>query len=114
LWLCCEAPLATDQASILGNSPMKVQTGMLFDTYRFSVREAGLAKSGSDARLESLNWTVGVSPYPFATLPFAISARATAAPYKSYATWAEMKAASWPVELTWRLVESESTNGSPG
>jgi hypothetical protein len=82
LWLCCEAPLATDQASILGNSPMKLQTGVLFDTYRFSVREPGTAGPVGGGRLESLNWTVGVSPYPFATSPFSISARASAAPFK--------------------------------
>jgi hypothetical protein len=114
LWLCCEAPLATDQTSILGNSPMKLQTGVLFDQYKLSVHESRIAKSASGGRLESLNWTIGVSPSPFATSPFKISARASAAPYKKYATWSELKAASWPVELHWRLVESESMNGSPG
>jgi hypothetical protein len=114
LWLCCEAPLATDQPSILGNSPMKLQTGVLFNEYQFFVREPGSAQPASGGKLESLNWTVGVSPYPFAASPFAISARATAAPYKKYATWGELKAASWSVELHWRLDERASTNGSPG
>lgn len=113
LWLCCEAPLATDEPSILGNSSMKLQTGVLKEAYRFSVREPGVAKSASSGRLESLNWTVGVSPYPFALPPFTVSANATVAPAKPYAAWAELKAANWPVELNWRLVESESVNGAP-
>jgi hypothetical protein len=113
LWLCCEAPRVSDQPSILGNSSMKLQTGVLFEQYRLSVPHAAVAKQTRGGRLESLAWTVGVTPYPFVVTPLSISARATAAPAKSYHTWAELKAASWPLELSWEMVEGESTNGSP-
>jgi hypothetical protein len=113
LWLCREAPIGTEQSSILGDSPMKLQTGVLFNEYKFSVREPWSAKPASGGRLESLKWTIGVTPYPFVMSPLPISASATAAPAKKYAAWEELKAASWPVELHWRLVESDSENGSP-
>jgi hypothetical protein len=113
LWLCCEAPVAADQTSILGNSTMKLQTGMLFEKYRFTVPQPPVVKTSNGGRIESLDWTIGVSPYPFAASPLIISAKSTVAPATKYAAWADLKAASWPVELHWRLVESESANGSP-
>jgi hypothetical protein len=113
LWLCCEAPVATGQTSILGNSSMKLQTGVLFEQYRFSVPQPAIVRPAGGGPLASIDWTIGVSPYPFSASPLSISAQATAAPARKYATWAELKAASWRVELHWRLVESDSTNGSP-
>jgi hypothetical protein len=112
LWLCCEAPLSSGQSNILENSDMKLQTGVLFETCRLSAPQAASIETGKDGKVSSLHWTIGVGPYPFAAGPFWIAANAIAAPAKKYATWAELKAESWPVELQWQLVDGESTNGS--
>ena len=112
LWLCCDCPADDQRESILGQSAMKLQTDTLLNQFQFAVREFAIHESAAGERIEGLDWTVSVHPYPCKKSPLSLSAECIAAPAKHYASWQELKAASWPVELRWRLVESTSQNGS--
>jgi hypothetical protein len=112
LWLCCDCPTGAEKKSILGESTMKLQTDTLFNQFQFSVPEHAINKSPDGERIESLDWTVGVYPYPFKVAPLALAAPAMAAPAVRYGSWRELKAAGWTVQLGWRLVEGKSPPGS--
>jgi len=103
LWLCCDSPTGAGHESILGHSAMKLQTDALFNRFRFSVMEFKVHESSDNDRIDSLRWTIAVHPYPFNAGPFSLSAQAIAAPAVRYATWPELVASSWSVDLEWRL-----------
>ncbi|MCI0334096.1 MAG: DUF3891 family protein [Planctomycetes bacterium] len=113
LWLCCDSPTDRNRETILGQSAMKLQTDMLFSQFQFSVQEFEIKSFSHDERIEALSWSVGVHPFPCRTAPISLPAECIAVPAVPYASWQELKAASWPVALRWRLVEDTSTNGSP-
>jgi len=112
LWLCCDAPIEDGQENILGQSAMKLQTGALFNQFHFAVPDFRADRAPDADRLASLNWSVAVHPYPCKTAPFLLSAPSIAAPAERYACWQELQAASWPVELKWRLVDGRPAAGS--
>lgn len=112
LWLCCDCPADDERASILDESPMKLQTETLLNQFQFTVRDFTIDAPLEGARVEGLQWTIAVSPYPFKAAPLALSAECIAVPAQHYGTWHELQAASWPVELRWKLVEDASQNGS--
>ncbi len=113
LWLCCDSPADRNRETILGESAMKVQTDVLFSQFQFSVQEFAIKNSLYHDRIEALGWSVGVHPYPCKTAPISLSADCIAVPVKHYESWQELRAASWPIELKWRLTEDASSNGSP-
>lgn len=105
LWLCCDCPVdALPNGSLLGQSPMKARTESLLARFQFVSPECTIRESVSKKRVEGLSWIVPVRPYPFGASPVAITTQATAAPLERYGSWEELKAASWPFELTWSLV----------
>jgi len=112
LWLCCDCPADGQRESILGQSAMKLQTDTLLNQFQFTVRDFAIKQPAAGERVEGLAWSVAVHPYPCKASPLSLSADCIAAPAKHYTSWQELKAASWPVELRWRLVESTSQNGS--
>jgi hypothetical protein len=112
LWLCCDCPSDSQQESILGHSAMRLQTDTLLKQYQFAVRSFAIEESTVGDRIESLNWKVAVQPLPCKLSPMSLSAECIAVPAVQYASWHELKAASWPVTLRWQLVESASQNGS--
>jgi hypothetical protein len=112
LWMCCDCPGDGAQQIGLGQSSMRLQTDALLGQYRFTVERFSVMETVADRRLGSLDWTVAVHPYP-CTSPLALTAECIAAPAEHYATWQDLKAASWPVRLRWRLVESSRRNGEP-
>jgi hypothetical protein len=103
LWLCCDAPVAAGQESILGQSEMKLQTGVLFDKFQFDVSDFSVGRAADTGRIEALHWSIAVKPYPCTFEPLTLSAHAMAVPVKQYGSWHELKDASWGVELQWRL-----------
>jgi hypothetical protein len=107
LWLCCEAPVGAGQQSILGQSTRKLQTSTLFDRFKFAAPEFKAIPSPDAGRVIGLHWTITVQPYPCQTEPLTFSAQSIAAPAVHYASWQELQAASWPVDLRWRLVPGE-------
>jgi hypothetical protein len=111
LWLCCDAPAGAGQDSILGQSAMKLQTNSFLNQFHFSVPEFKLSRSADADRIDSLRWSIAVSPYPFKTGAFSLSARSMVAPAVRYATWPELAAASRPAMLEWRLVEGTPAVG---
>ena len=112
LWLCCDCPAEGQRESILGQSAMKLQTDTLLNQFQFAVQEFAIKKSADGERIEGLDWSVAVYPYPCKSSPLSLSADCIAVPVKHYQSWRELKAAGWPVELRWQLVESTSQNGS--
>jgi hypothetical protein len=112
LWLCCDCPGDGAEAINLGESPMKLQTDAFFGKYQFEVQEFSVIESADDGRIGGLDWTVAVEPYP-CSRPLELSAPCIAAPVQRYSSWAEVKAASWPVKLQWQLVDGSSRNGEP-
>lgn len=113
LWLCCECPIDTDHSAILAESPMKLQIDVLLGQFQFAV-ERFESDTSEDGRLDRLTWTVGVQPYPCQRMPLLLTAKGTLAPRKSYASWPELQAASWPAQLEWQLAQTAETNGSIG
>jgi hypothetical protein len=103
LWLCCDCPVGAGETSILGRSAMKLQTDALFNRFQFSVAEFKVRRAHNKDRIDSLIWSIAVNPYAFKSGPSSLSAQSIATPAARYATWAELAAASWPVELEWRL-----------
>jgi hypothetical protein len=103
LWLCCDAPVAEGQEDILGQSAMKLQTSVLFSQFKFNVPRFTVRPTIAAHPVENLQWSISVHPYPFQTEPLTLSARSFAAPAVRYGSWQELQAASWPVELEWRL-----------
>jgi hypothetical protein len=112
LWLCCDCPGDGAEEVNLSQSTMKLQTDALFGQYNFAVQDFAVIESATDGRIGGLDWTVVVHPYP-CTSPLSLSAECVAGPVKHYATWQDLEAASWPVRLRWRLLESSSRNGEP-
>jgi hypothetical protein len=112
LWLCCDCPIDEKNANVLGQSAMKLRIGSLLEQFRFVSPECTIRESVSKKRVEGLSWIVPVEPFPFKTQPLSLTAKATAAPVSQYASWQEIKAASWPVELAWQLVPAVSGNDS--
>ncbi|MEX2310117.1 MAG: DUF3891 family protein [Pirellulales bacterium] len=111
LWLCCDAPVAAGQESILRQSAMKLRTDTLLNQYDFAVPEFKTHQRPDGNRIGRLTWSVAARPYPCKTAPLELSAQSLAAPAKRYASWDEFKAASWPLTLEWRLVEGTSPAG---
>lgn len=115
LWLCCECPVDTPspgpfpegesrRASILGVSSMKLRADSLLKQFRFVPPECTICESISKNRVVGLSWVVPVEPFPCRTSPLSLTANATAVPVSEYGSWQEMEAASWPIELIWRLI----------
>ncbi|MEX0642742.1 MAG: DUF3891 family protein [Pirellulales bacterium] len=104
LWLCCDCPAEENQESILAQSTMKPRADALRGQFRFDVRDCMIGQSERVERLTGFAWTVAVDPYPFRDSPPPLSVKAVAAPARRYADWQELLAASWAVELDWRLV----------
>jgi Protein of unknown function (DUF3891) len=111
LWLCCDCPAGSSQETILGQSNMKLRTETLLSQFAFSVAEFKLRHSSESERISGLEWNVAVSPFPFTIGPLSLSARALAAPARRYATWDDLQAAGWPLELEWRLNEALPSAG---
>ena len=111
LWLCCDAPIGAEDASLLEKSLMKIRTEKLLAQYKFTPVGFGRRNSTPDNPLEALAWVVAVDPYPFDVTPLSLSLSATIVPVANYANWAELEAASHPVELRWRLMPPVVTAG---
>jgi hypothetical protein len=113
LWLCCECPVDAPEAgdhrtSLLKQSSMKLRTEKLLEQFRFVSPECTVRESVSKKRVEGLSWIVPVEPFRFDIEPLPLTAKATAVPVARYGSWQEICAASWPVELDWRLIPAIS------
>jgi hypothetical protein len=104
LWLCCDAPLAHDDVSILKQSQMKLRTEKLLGQYHFSTVGFGRRHATPDNPQEALAWVIAVEPYPFQSSPLSLALEAVIVPTARYANWPELKAASREIELHWRLM----------
>lgn len=113
LWLCCDCPLEPpspfplpkgEGKSILGQSAMKLRADSLLERFHFSPPECTICESMSKHRVEALSWIVPVEPFPCDGSPLLLNAHATAVPVSKYGSWQEIDAASWPIELSWRLI----------
>ena len=104
LWLCCDCPVNATDASTLAVSAMKPRLDSLLAQFRFVQPECAVFESGSRRRFEELSWIVPVEPFPFKAEPISLTIQAKAAPATRYASLQELVAASWPMELNWRLV----------
>ena len=104
LWLCCDAPLAAEDAGLLEQSPMKARVESLLGHFHFTAAGFGRRHATPENPLEALAWVIAVDPYPFGTSPLSLSLMADAVPVARYASWKELKAASRPMELHWRLI----------
>jgi hypothetical protein len=114
LWLCCDCPAHGASNINLDQSPMKLQTGVLFKQFQFAVQDFAAMETDGGERIGDLEWTVGVAPYPCVEAPLLLSARCIAVPVKRYSSWAELQSASWQTDLRWQLVGDPSRNGSAG
>lgn len=104
LWLFCDCPVDSTSESILGNSAMKLRTDSLLAQFQFGSPEFTVFESGSRHRVEELSWIVPVDPSPFKDSPVSLRSKAKAVPVARYASWQEIVAASWDMELDWQLV----------
>jgi hypothetical protein len=91
---------------------MKLQTDTLLSQFQFAVEDFAIKEPSGGERIEVLEWSVAVHPYPCKTSPLWLQAECIAVAAKHYSSWQELTAASWPVELRWQLLESTSQNGS--
>jgi hypothetical protein len=112
LWLFCDTPAGAGGESILNQSAMKLQTDTLFNEFHLHVPEVAISRTSQGERIEGLDWSIAVHPCPFKSDPLLLTAAAIAAPAERYKTWQELMAASWPVELEWRLVAGMSADGA--
>lgn len=104
LWLCCDCPISGEDASILEQSAMKLRTEKLLGQFHFTPVGFGRRHPTPENLLEAMAWVVAVDPYPFGAEPLSLSLMAEVVPVAKYANWQEMKAASRPMELRWRLM----------
>jgi hypothetical protein len=112
LWLCCDCPVEEDSKSILEESAMKLRADSLREQFQFASPECTVVESVSKNRAEALSWIVPMDPFPFGTEPLSLAAQATAVRASRYTSWQKLAAASWPVELSWRLVPAVSSGAS--
>ncbi len=104
LWLCCDAPLAGENANFLEQSAMKGRTEKLLGKYQFSVIGSGRRHPTPEDITEALAWVIAVNPYPFSESPLSLSLTAACVPAIHYASWQELQAANRPMGLRWRLM----------
>jgi hypothetical protein len=104
LWLCCDAPLGGDEPGVLEQSQMKLRAASLLKQYRFTSVGFGRRHATPDNPTEALAWVIAVDPYPFRMSPLSLSLPAQIAPAAAYTNWQELKTASRPIELRWRLM----------
>jgi hypothetical protein len=118
LWLCCDCPIADevigDGASLLEQSAMKQRTKKLLGQFNFSVVGFGRRHVTLQNPLEALAWVVTVDPYPFAIEPLSLRLMADVVPVAHYANWQELKAASRPMEVHWRLIPPVQPGAATG
>jgi hypothetical protein len=104
LWLCCDAPMAGDEVSILGESQMRPLTEKLFQKYRFKSVGFGRRHATPDNPQEALAWVIAVEPFAFTSPMLSFSLAADVVPVARYSSWNELKSASRQIELRWRLI----------
>jgi hypothetical protein len=104
LWLCCDAPIAGEQARTLEDSPLGSRAEKLEAQYRLSVIGSGRRHPTPENMTEALAWVIAVDPYPFTNEQVSLSLQAQAVPIGQYESLEEIKAASRPMELRWRLM----------
>lgn len=104
LWLCCDCPISGEDASILDKSAMKLRTEKLLGQFHFTPVGFGRRHPTPDNSLEAMAWVVAIDPYPFGAEPLSLSLPAEVVPVAKYLNWQELKAASRPMELRWRLM----------
>jgi hypothetical protein len=104
LWLCCDAPLAGEVATLHDDSPIKGRAATLMSEYHFSVIGSGRRHATPENMTEALAWVIAVEPYPFAPTPLSLMLNAECVPVAHYPSWQDLKVASRPMELRWRLM----------
>jgi Protein of unknown function (DUF3891) len=106
LWLCGDCPVDETSQSILTDSTIKLRRDTLLGRFRFAVPTCDIRHSADGRRIEALDWTVAVEPFPCDVAPTLLAASASAVPARSYVSWQALTEASWPIELHWRLVSA--------
>lgn len=104
LWLCCDAPLGGEDSGVLEKSQMKLRAESLLKQYRFTPIGFGRRHPTLGNPNEALAWIIAVDPYVFLASPLSLAINAEIVPAASYANWQDLKAASRPIELRWRLM----------
>jgi hypothetical protein len=104
LWLCCDAPIAAEEKRSVEESPLGSRAEKLESVYHLSVIGSGRRHPTPENMMEALAWVIAVDPYPFAMEQVSLSLQAQAVPIARYDSWDEIKAASRPMELRWRLM----------
>lgn len=104
LWLCCDAPFGNQELGMLAQSPMKPRAETLLKQYRFTSVGFGRRNPTLENPTEALAWVIAVDPYPFRCDPLSLALNAEIVPAAKYVNWPELKAASRPIELRWRLM----------
>ena len=118
LWLCCDCPIADqvtgDDAGMLEQTAMKERTKNLlgeFEVFRRGIRAAAhnTAKSAGSARLGR----VALIRIRLISNRSRCGLMADVVPVAQYANWQELKAASRPMELRWRLIPPVPPSSEP-
>lgn len=104
LWLCCDAPIGEHEDGNLAESPLKDRLHTLLGRYRLKVVGFGRRHATIENPQEALAWVVAVENYPFVESPLSLSLMAMVVPVQDYDDWQQLKAASRPMELRWRLI----------
>src|SRR5207249_2773894 len=104
LWLCCDCPVDDTATNMLSQSAMNLRADSLLERFRFVPPECTMRESISKHRVEGLSRSVPAEPFRCDASPLLLNANARAAPVSKYGSWQAMEAASWPIELSWRLI----------
>ncbi|HEX4413120.1 MAG TPA: DUF3891 family protein [Lacipirellulaceae bacterium] len=104
LWLCCDTPVAGEVAGSAHKSPLGARAETLEAQFHLSVIGSGRRHATPENMVEALAWVISVDPYPFAQEAVSVALQARAVPVATYTAWGEIKMASRPMELRWRLM----------
>lgn len=108
LWLCCDAPVGGSDDGLLEGSPIHDRAQLLLREYPMKVVGFGRRHATLENPQEALAWVVAVEKFPLRESPLSLSLMARIVPVKEYDDWAEVEAASRPMELRWRLMPAET------
>jgi hypothetical protein len=104
LWLCCDGPVTSVDAGETPNAEMKSRTATVLGMYHFTEASKAVER-------DAIVWEGTLAPWPFSMAELQLATPAIAAPAQKYPSWAALKAASWPVDVRWRLRQTLPTSG---
>jgi hypothetical protein len=104
LWLCCDGPVTSVDAGETPNAEMKSRTAAVLGRYQFTEASKAVER-------DAIAWEGTLTPWPFSTADLQLATPAIVAPVQKYRSWAALQAASWPIDVRWRLRETLPASG---